>query len=115
MSPQPRTASQVALATASVVIVGGLFARRVAPQVSYGRFDVFVDVPADLRPARKIQRKCVRDECGLVIDGSVAAETPAQQIWSAIAGNQLLHKFVQRLFNGSGSGVDGSGVVLPAR
>ncbi|GGN34705.1 hypothetical protein GCM10012285_07080 [Streptomyces kronopolitis] len=57
----------------------------------------------------------VWDECGLVIDGSVAAETPAQQIWSAIAGNQLLHKFVQRLFNGSGSGVDGSGVVLPAR
>ncbi|MFJ8389592.1 uridine kinase [Streptomyces sp. NPDC094438] len=111
--------TDTALATASVVIVDGLFARRVAPQVSCGRFDVFVDLPADLRLARKIQRKYLRDgfsldvllrnylqhrrtaheehvepvrnECDLVVDGSAAAEALAQQIWSAIPDDELIH------------------------
>ncbi|MFI6686636.1 uridine kinase [Streptomyces sp. NPDC050485] len=111
--------TKTALATASVVIVDGLFARRVAPQISCRRFDVFVDLPADLRLARKIQRKCLRDgfpldvllrnylqsrraaheehvepvrnECDLVVDGSVATESLAQQVWSAIADTELIH------------------------
>ena len=50
-----------ACAASSVVIVEGLFARhvQVGPAVA-GRFDVFVDLPADLRLVRKIERKCVR-------------------------------------------------------
>ncbi|MFB6537088.1 hypothetical protein ACFCY8_32385 [Streptomyces noursei] len=37
--------TDTALATASVVIVDGLFARRVTPQISCERFDVFVGLP----------------------------------------------------------------------
>ncbi|AIA08576.1 hypothetical protein SAZ_42175 [Streptomyces noursei ZPM] len=110
--------TDTALATASVVIVDGLFARRVTPQISCERFDVFVDLPADIRLARKIQRKCLRDgfpldvllrndlqhrrtaheehveplrnQCDLVVDGNAAAEALAQQIWSAVADNNEL-------------------------
>ncbi|MFE2972993.1 uridine kinase [Streptomyces sp. NPDC059340] len=53
--------TSAALTVAAVVIVDGLFARHVNPQAPCARFDVFVDLPADLRLARKIQRKCVRD------------------------------------------------------
>ncbi|MET7510084.1 hypothetical protein [Streptomyces albidoflavus] len=49
-----------ALAASSVVIVEGLFARRMTlPVAVRDRFDVFVDLPADLRLARKIRRKCL--------------------------------------------------------
>src|SRR5262249_35987886 len=53
--------TDTALADSPVVIVDGLFARHVTPQTACARFDVFVDLPADLRLARKIQRKCLRD------------------------------------------------------
>jgi uridine kinase len=83
------------------------------------RFDVFVDLPADLRLARKIQRKCVRDgfpvevllrnylnhrrdaherhvepvrhQCDTVVDGAQDPNTLAHQIWSAIADQKLIH------------------------
>ncbi|MEU6107329.1 hypothetical protein ABZ853_02815 [Streptomyces albidoflavus] len=49
-----------ALAASSVVIVEGLFARRVTLSVAAPeRFDVFVDLPTDLRLARKVRRKCL--------------------------------------------------------
>ncbi|MFE0464763.1 uridine kinase [Kitasatospora sp. NPDC058965] len=104
-----------ALAAGPVVIVDGLFARRVnAPrQARHRRLDVFVDVPADLRLARKIDRKCVRggfpvdvllhnyvhhrraahdrhveplrDGCDLVLDGTLPPQALAEQVWSAVA------------------------------
>lgn len=100
-----------AMASAAVVIVEGMFARRTEPPGEYRRFDVFVDVPADLRLARKIQRQCVvgdlpvgilianylnhrrfaharhvepaRERCDLVVDGEQAPEVTAEQIWLA--------------------------------
>ncbi|MGW5609383.1 uridine kinase family protein [Streptomyces sp. NPDC003753] len=108
-----------ALADWPIVIVDGLFARQVTPQMACARFDVFVDLPADLRLARKIQRKCLqdgfpldvllrnylnhrraahdrhvepaRDECDLVVDGSLPAHDLAQQVWSAITTKELIH------------------------
>ncbi|MFH8382372.1 uridine kinase [Kitasatospora sp. NPDC018058] len=102
-----------ALGEARVVIVDGLFARRVAPQRPCRRFDVFVDLAADLRLVRKIERKCVaggfplevllrnyvgqrraaherhveplRRECDLVVDGALAPEVLAGLVWSAAA------------------------------
>ncbi|MFB7666096.1 uridine kinase [Kitasatospora sp. NPDC056138] len=50
-----------ALAASPLVIVEGLFAFRVRPPAGHHRFDVFVDLPADLRLARKIRRKCLDD------------------------------------------------------
>ena len=109
----------VALAVSAVVIVEGLFARHVSPQAPCARFDVFVDLPADLRLVRKIQRKCVRDgfplevllrnylnhrrdaherhiepvrhHCELVVDGARDSGTLAHQVWSAIADQKLIH------------------------
>ena len=49
-----------ALTDNDVVVVEGLFARMVEPGVECRRLDVFVDLAADLRLARKIERKCVR-------------------------------------------------------
>jgi uridine kinase len=105
--------TDAALAIAPVVIVGGLFARRAGPRRPCRRIDIFVDLPADLRLARKIQRKCVRDgfpleillrnyvshrrdaheryiepmrdQCPMVVDGALAPEVLAEQIWSAVA------------------------------
>ncbi|MFJ6835498.1 hypothetical protein [Streptomyces sp. NPDC091209] len=105
--------TETALATSRVTVVDGLFARHVAPHRACARFDVFVDLPADVRLARKIQRKCLRDGfpldvllrnylnhrraahdqyveplrdvCDLVVDGSLAATDLAQQVWTAIA------------------------------
>jgi uridine kinase len=104
---------ETALAISRVTVVDGLFARRVTPHAACARFDVFVDLPADLRLARKIQRKCLRDGfpldvllrnylnsrraaheehieplrdvCDLVVDGSLAAADLAQVVWTAIA------------------------------
>lgn len=103
-----------ALARARVVVVEGLFARRVAPQRPCRRFDVFVDLAADLRLVRKIDRKCVaggfplevllrnyvlhrraaherhveplRRGCDLVVDGARAPEVLAGQVWAAARG-----------------------------
>ncbi|WP_327681825.1 hypothetical protein [Kitasatospora sp. NBC_00458] len=105
--------TDAALAAAAVVIVDGLFAHRVAPRTAGTRLDVFVDLPADLRLARKIQRKCVRDgfpveillrnyldhrrdaherhieparhTCHLVVDGALAPDALARRVWSAVA------------------------------
>jgi uridine kinase len=102
-----------ALNAAGVVIVDGLFARLVEPRVSCARFDVFVDLPADLRLVRKIRRKCLRDgfpldvllrnyvehrrdaherhveplrdRCDLVVDGGLDPGSLARQIGSAIS------------------------------
>ncbi|MFJ9691538.1 uridine kinase [Kitasatospora sp. NPDC101183] len=107
--------TDAALAVAPVVIVDGLFARRVAPQRPCLRLDVFVDLAADLRLARKIERKCVRggfplevllrnyvdlrraaherhieplrDECDVVVDGTLTPGILAEQIWSAAAAH----------------------------
>jgi uridine kinase len=101
-----------ALAAAGVVIVDGLFARHVEPRVPCVRFDVFVDLPADLRLVRKIRRKCLRDgfpldvllrnyvdhrrdaheryveplrdQCDLVVDGGLDPGDLARQVWSAV-------------------------------
>ncbi|WP_329571518.1 hypothetical protein [Kitasatospora sp. NBC_01266] len=102
-----------ALAGAAVVVLEGLFAERVVPRTPGARFDVFVDLPADLRLARKIQRKVLREgfplevllrnylehrraaherhieparhRADLVVDGAWAPEPLARQIWSALA------------------------------
>ncbi|WP_073762771.1 uridine kinase family protein [Streptomyces sp. CB02923] len=105
-----------ALTTASVVIVEGLFARHVRPAARCPRLDVFLDLPADLRLVRKIQRKCLRhgfpldvllrnylhhrrdaherhveparDSSDLVLNGVLPAETLARQVWTT-AGEKL--------------------------
>ncbi|MEU4620380.1 hypothetical protein AB0G04_10445 [Actinoplanes sp. NPDC023801] len=91
-----------------LVIVEGLFAARIRPPVPHRRCDVFVELAADLRLARKIHRKCVRDgfpldvllanyldhrrdaheqhveplraHCDLVVDGSRPAASIAAEI-----------------------------------
>ncbi|WP_411146705.1 hypothetical protein [Streptomyces sp. x-80] len=111
--------TDAALALAPVVVVDGLFARNVVPQVRCPRFDVFVDLPADLRLARKIQRKClregfpldvllrnylnhrrdaherhiepVRNDCDLVVDGAADPDALARQVWSAITSRGINH------------------------
>ncbi|MFB8416721.1 hypothetical protein ACFC63_14575 [Streptomyces albidoflavus] len=111
----PRLAGDVAeaLAASSVVIVEGLFARRVTlPVAAPERFDVFVDLPADLRLARKIRRKCLgegfpldvllrnylgsrrsaherhvepeRAVCDLVVEAVVPAGVLASRVWAAV-------------------------------
>lgn len=104
-----------ALARAALVVVDGLFARQVlhvAPPAPYPRFDVFVDLAADLRLVRKIRRKCLRDgfpldvllrnylphrrdaheryvepvrhDCDLVVDGGTEPGAVARQVWAAV-------------------------------
>jgi uridine kinase len=51
--------TEAALRTHDLVIVEGLFAAGIRPAVPHRRVDVFVDLAADLRLARKIHRKCV--------------------------------------------------------
>ncbi|MFJ9845855.1 uridine kinase [Kitasatospora sp. NPDC101155] len=112
--------TDAAFASSPVVIVDGLFARHVTPRTANVRFDIFVDLPADLRLARKIQRKCLRDGfpldvllrnylnhrraaheqhveplrggCDLVVSGDRPVDDLAQQVWTAIAANELIHK-----------------------
>ncbi|MEU5161263.1 hypothetical protein AB0G74_16875 [Streptomyces sp. NPDC020875] len=106
-----RDAGTALAGPAAVVVVEGLFARHITPQVPVPRFDIFVDLPADLRLARKIHRKCVRDgfpldvllrnyvsrrtaheqhieplrsTCDLVVDAAVPSAELAQRIWTAI-------------------------------
>ncbi|MFC6019960.1 hypothetical protein ACFP2T_27655 [Plantactinospora solaniradicis] len=107
-----------ALATSAVVIAEGLFAIQANPSVPHTRFDVFVDLAADLRLARKIQRKCVREgfpveilitnylnhrrdaydryteparhRSDLVINAELPADLLATQIWRAIT-EQSIH------------------------
>ncbi|WP_254552326.1 hypothetical protein [Kitasatospora sp. MMS16-BH015] len=107
-----RLARDVAAATAPVVVVEGLFARMVATAPEVERLDVFVELAADLRLARKIRRKCVdgdfpvevllrnylesrreaharyveplRRGCRLVVDGSRSAEETARLVWAAV-------------------------------
>lgn len=102
-----------ALATSSVVIAEGLFAVHVDPPAPHARFDVFVDLAADLRLARKIHRKCVGDgfpidvllanylnhrrdahdrhteparhRCDLVVDAELPADVLAAQIRQAVS------------------------------
>ncbi|GAB1693263.1 uridine kinase [Krasilnikovia sp. M28-CT-15] len=102
-----------ALAASALVIAEGLFAIRTTPSVPHTRFDVFVDLPADLRLARKIHRKCVRDDfplhvllanylchrreahgrhveparhqCDLIVDAQLPADQLATTIWRAIS------------------------------
>ncbi|MFJ9953264.1 hypothetical protein [Kitasatospora sp. NPDC091207] len=104
---------------AAVVIADGLFARHVRPQVPCACSDVFVDLPADLRPAREIQRKSVRDGSpldvlprnylnhrgdaherhveplrhgsGTVVDGALDPDILARQVWSATAEGKPNH------------------------
>ncbi|MER7756507.1 hypothetical protein [Kitasatospora sp. NPDC097643] len=107
--------TEAALAASAAVIVDGLFARLITPRSRGPRLDVFVDLPADLRLARKIDRKCVRGDfpvavllhnyvqhrraaherhieplrprCELVVDGGQPPEALAERIWSlALAG-----------------------------
>ncbi|GCD48063.1 uridine kinase [Streptomyces paromomycinus] len=110
--------ADAALATASVVIVEGLFARHTAPSARCPRLDIFVDLPADLRLVRKIQRKCLhhgfpldtllhnylhhrrdaherhvepaRDASDLILDATRPADTLAHQVWSQ-ARTELRH------------------------
>ncbi len=107
-----------ALARAEIVIVDGLFAQQVCLREPHARMDVFVDLPADLRLVRKIQRKCLRDgfplevllqnylnhrrdaherhieparrHCDIAVDGAQAPATLADQIWSTIADSKPL-------------------------
>ncbi|MFJ6699087.1 uridine kinase [Streptomyces sp. NPDC091272] len=100
-----------ALDHSAAVVVDGLFAHRVARRTPGRRLDVFVDLPADVRLARKIARKCLRDgfpldvllrnyvehrrdaherhvepvrhDCDLVVDGSVEPALLAARVWSA--------------------------------
>ncbi|WP_328473627.1 hypothetical protein [Streptomyces sp. NBC_00448] len=109
--------ADTALAASAVVIVEGLFARYLDPPAANVRFDVFVDLPADLRLVRKIERKClrdgfpldvllrnyrshrrgaharhvepVRDDCDLVVDGALPVDGLARQVWAAIAADGL--------------------------
>ncbi|WP_377273477.1 uridine kinase [Peterkaempfera sp. SMS 1(5)a] len=111
--------TDTALALAPVVIVDGLFARRVAPQWPGFRLDIYVDLPADLRLARKIERKCIRDgfpldvllrnyvthrrdahelhieplrdDCDVITDGTLNPDVLAERIWSAVAARELNH------------------------
>jgi uridine kinase len=53
--------------TPRLVIVDGMFARCIAPDTPCRRLDVFLDLPADLRLARKIQRKCLSEDFPLDI------------------------------------------------
>ncbi|MEU8888433.1 hypothetical protein [Streptomyces sp. NPDC048442] len=109
--------AEKALASSATVVVEGLFARGVATVDPYPRFDVFVDLAADLRLARKIRRKCLRDgfpldvllqnyllhrrdaherhvepvrhDCDLVVDGGTEPEALAGRVWAAIAGRAV--------------------------
>ncbi|GAA1654089.1 uridine kinase family protein [Actinoplanes couchii] len=102
-----------ALDRSPLVIVEGLFAASVRTGGGHDRFDVFVDLAADLRLARKIHRKCVegdfplhvllenylgarraaherhvepvRHRCDLVVDGA----EPAAHNVSRINGSRL--------------------------
>ena len=51
----------------AVVVIEGMFAQRVGPRTGAGRLDVFVDVPADIRLARKIERQCVNGSVPLKV------------------------------------------------
>ncbi|WP_063726032.1 uridine kinase family protein [Streptomyces monomycini] len=110
--------TDAALATASVVIVEGLFAGHVAPSARCPRLDIFVDLPADLRLVRKIQRKCLhhgfpldvllrnylhhrrdaharhvepaREDSDLILDATQPADTLARHVWSE-ARTKLRH------------------------
>jgi uridine kinase len=101
-----------ALGDSAVVVVDGLFAIDVRPSTPCVRLDVFVDLAADLRLARKIYRKCVvgdfpvevllanyvdhrraahdrhvepaRARCDLVVDGRRPTDQLADQIRHAI-------------------------------
>ncbi|MFD3518408.1 hypothetical protein [Streptomyces sp. NPDC058657] len=103
-----------ALGSAPAVVVEGLFARQAAAPDGCRRFDVFVDLPADLRLARKIRRKCLRDgfpldvllrnyllyrrdaheehvepvrhTCDLVVGGDGDPDVVARQVWEAAVG-----------------------------
>ncbi|SNT51938.1 uridine kinase [Asanoa hainanensis] len=99
-----------ALETSALVIVEGMFAIDVRPTRPCVRLDVFVDLPADLRLARKIYRQCVegdmplhilltnylnhrraayerhvepsRDRCDLVVD----AQLPTEHLAATVRG-----------------------------
>jgi uridine kinase len=102
-----------ALTRNAVVVAEGMFAFRVGVAATPGaRFDVFADLPADLRLARKIHRQCVeggapldlllssyvahrraaherhvepaRQIADLVVSTEAPAEQLADQIWRAI-------------------------------
>jgi uridine kinase len=101
-----------ALGGSAVVVVDGLFAIDVRPSTPCARLDVFVDLAADLRLARKIYRKCVVGDfpvevllgnyvdhrraahdrhvepagarCDLVVDGRLPADQLADQIRRAV-------------------------------
>ncbi|MEU9101354.1 hypothetical protein [Streptomyces sp. NPDC048361] len=105
--------TDTALAAAAHVIVDGMFAHHTAPRTQTARFDVFVDLPADLRLARKIARKCLRDgfplevllrnyldhrrdaharhveplrhSCDLIVDATLAPDVLARTVWQAVA------------------------------
>ena len=105
-------AVSAALTTSAVVVVEGLFAVDARPAQPCTRVDIFLDLAADLRLARKIYRKCVRgdfpveillanylnhrrdahdrhveparDRCDLVLDGRLSADNLAAQIRQAL-------------------------------
>ncbi|MFF3152137.1 uridine kinase [Streptomyces sp. NPDC057910] len=109
--------TDAALEAAEFVIVDGMFAHHIAPRAPHLRFDVFVDLPADLRLARKIRRKCLsedfplevllrnyvehrreahyrhvepaRHSCDLVVDGMLAPHILARQVWEAVTNQGL--------------------------
>ncbi|MFK0017647.1 uridine kinase [Streptomyces sp. NPDC091027] len=112
--------ADAALIDSPVVIVDGLFARHVTPRTASARFDIFVDLPADLRLARKIQRKCLgegfpldvllrnylshrraaheqhveplRGDCDLIVDGDRSVNELTQHVWKAIAAKTPIRK-----------------------
>lgn len=112
------TDTAAALATWAVVIVEGLFAIHANASAPHTRFDVFVDLAADLRLARKIHRKCVRDgfpvdillanylnhrrdahdryteparhQSDLIVNADLPVDLVAAQIWRAI-DDQPIH------------------------
>jgi uridine kinase len=112
--PRWEEGTAAALRFGAVVLVEGMFARSIAPErPEAGRYDVFVDLDADLRLVRKIERQCVRDgfplevllrnyttarraahlrhvarqreRCRLVVDGGEPAERNAALIWQAVS------------------------------
>lgn len=106
--------ADTALAGGAVVVVEGMFAHGVDVGTRCARFDVFVELAADLRLVRKIQRKCLRDgfpldvllrnyldhrrdahelhvepvreRCDLVVSGADDPAVLAGRIWTAISG-----------------------------
>lgn len=111
-SDRLNAAAATALTASAVVIVEGLFAHHTSPPGPHDRFGIFVDLPADIRLARKIRRKCIdgsfpieillanylnhrrdahlrhiepaRERCDLIVKGELSPDFLATEIWQRI-------------------------------